>query len=370
MGAAYAAISADGRSIAFSSNSTDLLPPGGDANGSVGDIYVFERDPDGNGIFDEGNERIVLVSVHTDGTQNDQHCYVPDISGDGRFVTFSSNSSNLVSGTGSGIVHIFVHDRDPDGNGVYDEGNGVTTCASVNSLGEFGQGESREPHISTDGSSIVFRSLAQNLTMRDAGPYWQVYRHDQTTGQTIMASTDVTGKAGSQNSGIHGGFHQMTVNGDGSRVGFISYADDLVPFDPRPAGPDHFIMEPCPDPALDLGYGIPGTNGRIPELTICETHPGELAYKLRDLPPGEDVALLLSWHAANRPFHGSVLVPGVARNGPAIAPFTVVWLTADASGNAAHVARGGFRPNYAQAIADDPGSPVGLALSNALRILP
>jgi hypothetical protein len=43
---------------------------------------------------------------------------------------------------------VFVHDRDPDGNGIFDENNGITTRVSVDSLGAQSNGDSGSAVIS------------------------------------------------------------------------------------------------------------------------------------------------------------------------------------------------------------------------------
>ena len=59
------AIGADGRFVVFASDATKLVP--GDTNG-VRDIFLRDRDADGNGVFDEpGGVTTGMVSVSTDG---------------------------------------------------------------------------------------------------------------------------------------------------------------------------------------------------------------------------------------------------------------------------------------------------------------
>jgi Tol biopolymer transport system component len=91
-------ISADGRYVAFSSLSNNLVP--GSANGAASDMFVYDRQTD----------KIQLVTVASDGTQGNGACasYPPSISADGRYVAFMSFASNLISGDTNSFGDIFV----------------------------------------------------------------------------------------------------------------------------------------------------------------------------------------------------------------------------------------------------------------------
>jgi uncharacterized membrane protein len=94
------AISADGRFVTYSSQASNLVV--GDTNGTE-DIFVFDRQTN-------TTER---VSVASDGTEGNSGSLEPAISADGRFVTYSSRASNLVSGDTNGTSDVFVLDRRP-----------------------------------------------------------------------------------------------------------------------------------------------------------------------------------------------------------------------------------------------------------------
>lgn len=119
---AGAAISESGRYVVFNSWFSDAPTPNGTG------VYIRDRDSDANGVFDEtfaGATATTLVSVAADGTPGNQGCWALGISPDGQFVTFLSASDNLDPATGfntpPAYVFLFVHDRDADGNGVFDE---------------------------------------------------------------------------------------------------------------------------------------------------------------------------------------------------------------------------------------------------------
>ena len=96
-------LSADGRFVAFVSEATNLVA--GDTNG-VQDIFV--RDTCfGASSCTPSTERI---SVATGGSAADSASSKPSISANGRYVAFESAATNLVAGDTNGGVDIFVRD--------------------------------------------------------------------------------------------------------------------------------------------------------------------------------------------------------------------------------------------------------------------
>ncbi len=88
-------ISASGRYVAFSSTATTLVS--GDTND---DSDVFVRDLTAN--------TTLRLSVNNLGTQGNNGSDVPCISADGRYVTFHSLATNLVSGDTNNALDIFI----------------------------------------------------------------------------------------------------------------------------------------------------------------------------------------------------------------------------------------------------------------------
>lgn len=91
-------ISGDGRYVAFESGSWNLVV--GDTNG-VTDILVRDRLL---GITER-------VSVDSNGVEANGQSWDPSLSADGRFVAFQSDATNLVAGSQPGTRHIYLHDR-------------------------------------------------------------------------------------------------------------------------------------------------------------------------------------------------------------------------------------------------------------------
>ena len=137
-------ISADGRFVTFSSRASNLVP--GDTNNST-DIFVR----------DLSTNTTTRVSVSSTGNQANQESYTPFISDDGRFVTFSSDASNLVPGDTNSNEDIFVRDLSTN----------TTTRVSVDSAGNQGNSQSEFPSISANGQKVAFSSFASNLVPGD-----------------------------------------------------------------------------------------------------------------------------------------------------------------------------------------------------------
>ena len=83
---------------------------------------------------------ITTQSVTSGGILGNNSSIAPTISGDGRYVLFSSIASNLSGGKDSNpAADIFLHDGQ----------TGATSRVSVNGGGAFGDEESLNPKIST-----------------------------------------------------------------------------------------------------------------------------------------------------------------------------------------------------------------------------
>jgi Tol biopolymer transport system component len=91
-------ISADGRCVAFRSNSNQLAP--GDSNGAV-DIFVR----------DLVAQRTTRASISSHGSEGDADSESPAISADGSHVAFHSLATDLVAGDTNAVLDVFEIDR-------------------------------------------------------------------------------------------------------------------------------------------------------------------------------------------------------------------------------------------------------------------
>lgn len=138
-------VSADGRYVAFDSEATNLV-----ADDTNGKRDVFLKD-----IFTDAT---TIISTDSAGGQGNNHSYEPSVSADGRYVAFTSDSSNLALGDTNGNRDVFLKDTL----------TGATTLISSNSAGqEDGVHASYNPTISADGRYVAFDSYANNLVWGD-----------------------------------------------------------------------------------------------------------------------------------------------------------------------------------------------------------
>ena len=195
-------ISSDGRFVTFSSDATNLVS--GDSNGSS-DIFVYNRD----------NNTIERVSVDTNGNQGNASSYDPNISPDGHFVVFQSLSTNLVSGDTNSVFDIFVYDRT----------NNTIERVSIDANGNQGNANSFNPDISSDGRFVSFFSAATNLVAGDTNNFYDVFVYDRTNNTIERVSVDANGNQGDSVS------YSSSISSDGRFVTFLSISTNLVPGD-------------------------------------------------------------------------------------------------------------------------------------------
>lgn len=194
-------ISADGRYVLFSS-SAGLVP--GDTN-EVEDTYVR----------DVRRHRTLLVSVSSSGRQQNGFSSDAAISGDGRYIAFSSYASNLVPGDTNDTFDIFVRDMR----------TGRTSRVSVGDRGRQADSFSFGPAISADGRYVGFLSYATNLVPGDTNDTNDAFLHDRRTGRTTRVSVSSTGGQANGHSST------VALSANGRFVAFFSVADNLVPAD-------------------------------------------------------------------------------------------------------------------------------------------
>ena len=159
-------LSQDGHYLAFASTADDLVAGGTNRSG---DVYVCD-------LYAGTN---ALVSVGINGTGGSANSYEPAISGNGRYVAFTSAATNLIAGDINQSTDVFVRDLLAQ----------TTSLVSVNSTGTGeGNSDSYSPAISSDGRFVLFVSLANNLAAGTSG-YGNLFLRDRQTGVTYALTT-------------------------------------------------------------------------------------------------------------------------------------------------------------------------------------
>lgn len=204
-----AGLSADGRYVAFASDATGLVP--NDSN-DVRDVFVHSRL---TGVTERASVSAGGAEGH--GASGALGAGGPRLSGDGRYVAFSSEAPDLVPNDGNGTADVFVRDRVA----------GTTERVSVAGDGAEAHGESVTPSISRDGRYVTFTSLADDLIAGDGNSDRDVFLHDRTTGATELVSVASDGTHGNFPSGGLGA-GPARVTPDGRYVVFGSFANNLV----------------------------------------------------------------------------------------------------------------------------------------------
>jgi Tol biopolymer transport system component len=162
------AVSADGRSVAFWSQSV-LVPS--DTNG-MPDTYVRDRVA---GTI----ERVSLSNAGSELSQGSNLAEGPAISADGRFVAFASIDPAVVPGDTNGAFDVFVRDRQA----------GTTERVTVASSGAQGDDGSFGPALSADGRTVAFTSGARNLSAaKNPATSLDVYVHTHAGSALVLSA--------------------------------------------------------------------------------------------------------------------------------------------------------------------------------------
>ncbi|VAW94080.1 Alkaline phosphatase, partial [hydrothermal vent metagenome] len=269
----FPSISDDGRYIAFTSSASNLIGTGNDTNGST-DIFVRDTQAAANGST-------IRVSVNNSGVEANGRSDAPHISGNGRYVAFKSVATNLIASDTNSSQDIFVRDiqagttdrvsvsnsgAQPSGGGVdsyapsisangryvtfsseatnligaggdtnnvedifvRDTQAGTTIRVSVSNSGNQTGGirGSYEPRISADGRYIAFQSDATNLIASDINNTVDIFVRDTQANTTIRVNVDSSGSVGTA-TGL--GVVNIGISADGRYIVFNSNATNLAP---------------------------------------------------------------------------------------------------------------------------------------------
>ena len=212
-------ISGDGRFVLFQSEVSDLV-----ANDTNGTSDIFVRD------LQAGTTSLVSINRFGTDSGNGGSFWDPigsgnALSADGRYVTFESNASDLVSASDNNGVRQDVFVRDLQA--------GTTSLVSINRFGTgTGDSESKAPAISANGRFVAFFSEANDLVANDPErvllPNGDVFVRDLQVGTTTLVSINRFGTSSGNNGPSLASAAAPAISADGRFVAFMDNARDLV----------------------------------------------------------------------------------------------------------------------------------------------
>lgn len=210
-----AAISSNGRFIAFTSSAENLtrhIEDPAENNGfPTDDVYLRDTLTD--------TTTLVSRSGGVAGAKGDDSSFASSITPDGRYVGFSSSAGNLSPGDGDTYSDVFVRDTQTNTTSLVSRADG--------SEGSKGNYTSFGPRLSDDGRFAAFYSEASNLSPDDWGYEGDVFVRDLQLQTTTFVSDPRRFDDDKGDSGRFG----FSFSQDGRFVLFSSESFGLVPDD-------------------------------------------------------------------------------------------------------------------------------------------
>ena len=216
-----------------------------------------------------GNDDIFLMNLETKavtrilasgGAQGNGDASSPEITPDGKYIAYASESTNIVEGQGGVLQDIFLLNTQtgatiavsagqpdsgykylpiisPDGRYVtyvgqaagnampavvmrFDSVTGTTQALAVPAVGQNDNFTLND--ATPDGRYVVFDSRQNDVVTNDQNSSSDVFRHDTVTGETVRVSVSTTGVEGNDDS------EGATISDNGRYVAFWSDATNLV----------------------------------------------------------------------------------------------------------------------------------------------
>ena len=198
------------------------------------DVFVRDRDADADGIFDEvgavSTERVSVDTLGGDsGGGNDQQ----GISGDGRYVVFTTTAPDIIAGDSNVCPEDGAIVGSCSDIVVRDRMLATTARMSESSAGVEANDRSLNGDLSADGRFAVFESRATNLVAADNNGEIDVFLRDRDTdadGIYDEVGAVLTERISVSSTGTEGDAASTgaRVSDDGRFVVFESIADNLV----------------------------------------------------------------------------------------------------------------------------------------------
>ena len=193
-------VSADGRYVAFSSDSANLVLL--DTNLST-DVFLRDRVAG------------TTTRVSRGGTEGNGPSYLQSMTPDARFIVFTSDADNLIGTADQNFsTDVFLRDRTL----------AKTERVSVATDGTEGDLDSSGGSISDDGRYVTFISNASNFDLSDSGIYADVFVRDRNVAAPVTTRLTALPNADEANADSS----NALISGDGRVVAFDTDASNLL----------------------------------------------------------------------------------------------------------------------------------------------
>lgn len=199
-------ISDDGRYITFASDADGLAL--GDEDGLY-DVFVKDMDT---------GELTIVSKRSDDGTLADGDSYDPVISGNGLFVAFTSDATNLDESDSNGVSDVYLSEWQTGASGVVFRVSVLPDNSEAN-------GASGQASIDRSGRHIAFATVATNFVEGDTNNSTDLFVKDAMTGQVFLVSQSTAGLRADADSAF------PSISADGRTVAYGSVASTLDPID-------------------------------------------------------------------------------------------------------------------------------------------
>lgn len=244
------ALSGDGRWVAFVSSAADVVPGQVDTN-AASDVFLWDRAA-GTTLLVSHTPATPTTAGNALSSFGSLTFFAPialALSTDGRWVTFYSQATNLVSGQSGSSSSVFLFDRT----------GGAVTLVSRSAASPTATRRGDEPVISADGRFVTFVGSEGDLVpgQIDQTSLLNHFLYDRIAGTTSLVSHIPSSEVTSGR--FSGGAESLVpgrISADGAWVAFSSLESDLAAGDHDglsdvflyaniPPGLDFFTVTPC-----------------------------------------------------------------------------------------------------------------------------
>jgi Tol biopolymer transport system component len=214
-------------------------------------------------LYDRQADRAQLLSVSPPGQLANASVNNPAISSNGRFVSFSSDATNLIPNWPKGETGVFIRDRQ----------TGATEAVSINQRGKYGRGLLSS--LSADGRFVAFSSYDDNLVKDDNNERSDIFLRDRQQKSTELVSIGQNGAAAQVDfpTPDANGADFPALSANGRFIAFASLASNLVPGDNNRKW-DIFVRDRELGRTERISLGLKGreSNGDSPGTSFYTTY--------------------------------------------------------------------------------------------------